>query len=214
MLKFVMLSLLYLVLTVSSAFATDEESVVDKVADSGFSIQLTTQRVAGIGKSSAVQAYVESPAICKSGEDEFAFFGFGYSTWDKSRFHELQIGTAWKHGKLQLGLGIGKARYDGMNHVVVNPWAVYSGEKVEAFGTMEQYTREPDKGARRFFKGYAQYKVSENVAVGAYGETGVGLGPRVSYKVTEGLSIWGSVPVVHRVQGAKVVFGLVFEKQF
>ncbi len=207
---------LCLVLFMSSAFAADEETAGGGMEGPGVFVQLAGQHVVGVEKISGVQAYVESPVLWKSvdGNQSVSVFSLGFVGNDESKFHELQIGPVWKIGNLQIGLGVGKAIYDKVSHVVTSPFVYYASDKFEALGTIEHYSHEPDPSARIFYKGFAQYKAAEHVAVGAHIEQGIGFGPRVSYKVAEGLSIWGSIPVVHRAEGAKFVLGFVFEHSF
>ena len=94
---------------------------------------------------STVSAYLEYEIA-----DEVSAFVVGYLDQE---FREAVIGLAKKVGGLQLGLGVGQAAFDEMNHVVMNPWAYYADHDYRWYLHYELY-RNGSKYSD-FMKGYA-----------------------------------------------------------
>lgn len=139
--------------------------------------------------------------------DEVSAFVVGYLDQE---FREAVVGLAKKVGHLQIGLGIGQATFDEMNHVVLNPWAFYADHDYRWYLHYELY-RNGSKYSD-FMKGYA-VKHFDVISLGLHAETDFGLGPRVEAKLPYGLRLWGVVPVaLQPTEGAmKAMIGLTAE---
>lgn len=138
---------------------------------------------------------------------EVSAFAVGYHDQE---FRSETIGLARKLGNWQLGLGVGRAAFDDMNHLVINPWVYYSDDDYKGYLHYESYGKSHTDSY--FVKGYA-LKHFGAVALGAHAEMDFGVGPRVEARLTDGLKLWGVVPVAHRPQeGAmKAMMGLTAE---
>jgi hypothetical protein len=146
------------------------------------------------------QLYVEKDL----GESDTAVFGMVYHD---EAFKEVQIGLA-KHltEGVQVGIGVGEARYDEESHHVISPWVYYTHEDIEAVLLAEFYSND----SSHFVKGYLHKGVTRQLSVGLYGETDLGVGPLVTYQLTDSLKVWGAVPIVDRGD-VMMVIGVVVE---
>ena len=151
---------------------------------------------------STVMAYLEYEIA-----DEVSAFVVGYLDQE---FREAAVGLAKKVGDLQLGLGVGQATFDEMNHVVLNPWAYYADDDYKGYLHYELYRN--GSTYSDFMKGYA-LKHFDVISLGLHAETDFGLGPRVEAKLPYGLRLWGVVPVaLQPTEGAmKAMIGLTAE---
>jgi len=155
------------------------------------------------------QIYIE-----KSLNDEYSIYFMGYHDQE---FRSGGIGLARKFGDFQLGLGIGSAKYDGLSRTVVNPWVFYESGKWSALVTADHYSKEEVEPW--WYKGYVEYKMTDQFFAGVYGEKGSGLGPMLGIRPVEGLKLWVSVPIVStpkrdengEVSGKKLFVGLTYE---
>lgn len=125
-------------------------------------------------------------------------------------FREAVVGLTRKVGDLQLGLGVGQATFDEMNHVVLNPWAYYADDDYKGYLHYELYRN--GSTYSDFMKGYA-LKHFDEISLGVHAETDFGLGPRIEVTLTDGLRLWGVVPVAYQpTEGAmKAMVGLTAE---
>lgn len=139
--------------------------------------------------------------------DEVSAFVVGYLDQE---FREAVVGLAKKVGDLQLGLGVGQATFDEMNHVVLNPWAYYADQDYRWYLHYELYRN--GSTYSDFMKGYA-LKRFDAISLGVHAETDFGLGPRVEARLAGGLKLWGVVPIAHQpTEGAmKAMIGLTAE---
>lgn len=139
--------------------------------------------------------------------DEVSAFVVGYLDQE---FREAVVGLAKKVGDLQLGLGVGQATFDEMNHVVLNPWAYYADDDYKGYMHYEVYRN--GSTSSDFKKGYA-LKRFDVISLGVHAETGFGIGPRVEANFADGLRLWGVVPVARQpTEGAmRAMIGLTAE---
>lgn len=121
-------------------------------------------------------------------------FGVGYHDQE---FRSATIGLARKLGDWQLGLGLGQATFDEMNHLVVNPWVYYADDNYKGYIHYESYRN--GSAHSHFMKGYALKNLGR-LSVGAHAEIDFGVGPRIEIRLVDGLKLWGVVPVAHRPQ--------------
>lgn len=139
--------------------------------------------------------------------DDVSAFAVGYHDQE---FRSATIGLARKLGDWQLGLGVGHAAFDDMSHQLINPWAYYADDDYKGYLHYELYRNGSTHSD--FAKGYA-LKHFGAISLGAHAEMDFGVGPRIEARLTDGLRLWGVVPVAHRPQeGAmKVMIGLTAE---
>lgn len=126
-----------------------------------------------------------------------------------AEFHSAYAGVTKQIGNVTLGLGAGPAWYLGRTWTTLNPWLYYEDErKIEGLLYAEVYRGDPV----RFYKGYLQKTFENNLILGVYGESLVGVGPMVGFQVTESMSIRITVPTSYRPDegGAKALVLLRF----
>lgn len=147
-------------------------------------------------------AYLEKPI-----NTEYSVFG---SAYQDQEFKTLGIGVARKFGDFQVGLGIGKAYYDGENHTMPHGFVYYAHENDEGLLSVEKYLKESVDST--FVKGYYSRQFGSWIA-GMYGETGMGVGLLVGYKLTKTVKLTFVVPAVakpdHENGGVKFKMTLV-----
>lgn len=182
------------------AFASDyDQKVVDVdggevLASPYFEAVITTRR----GRKhedtlSEVSVYMEIPVTSN--------VSFWASVSRDSTFRGTYLGFAKKQGDWQIALGGGFVRYDDMNHFVINPWMSYSNESYEGYLHAEYYHNDSDNPW--WYKGYLEKKFGD-FGFGIYGEAGLGLGPRLSWKATPNLKFWVTTPVVYMPEHGKI----------
>lgn len=98
--------------------------------------------------------------------------------------------------ELQLGLSIGKAKYDGEHHTVWNPWAYYESEEYKMLLYAEWYPK--DKVEPWYYKGYIEKGFGKTWFAGLYGENLIGLGPMAGFYLNEKFRFWVTVPIAFR----------------
>lgn len=111
---------------------------------------------------------------------------------------------------MQAGVSFGTARHMDMES---SRWAVsafwyWKTDKIEAEATIERHGRDPVT----YYRVYAQTPVtpiSEKLAVGVYGEQGIGWGPRIIWSFNKNINLW-LTPLIERQGGNVVVGGLQF----
>lgn len=167
------------------------------------------QAVVVPGKDKSVQrSLTEITVYLEYGLTEaVSVFAVGYHDQE---FRSTTVGLARKLGDWQVGLGAGHAAFDGMNHLVVNPWAYYADDDYKGYLHYERYRNGSTQS--HFMKGYA-LKHFGAFSVGAHAEMDFGVGPRIEAKLVDGLRLWGVVPVAHQPkEGAmKGMIGLTAE---
>ncbi len=160
-------------------------------------------------KSDEPTPYFEVSGTTRRGNDpanSFGSIGFygelpiggdGWALWlsgsQDPAFRGSYIGFAKKFGNWQLGLGTGSVHYGEQNRSVQNPWVYYSSDEYEALAHAEHYGKEYEDNPW-WHKAYIEKKVGD-WGFGLYGESGMGTGPRVSYKITPNLKVWVTVPI-------------------
>jgi hypothetical protein len=171
--------------------------------DALFELQLTGYAGGGKGSSLLVtQLYAEKPLAI---HDVSAFLVVHH---DRD-FSSAYVGLARMFGDLQLGLGVGSARYDNRNHAVLNPWLFYAGEAAEIFLSAEHYGDEDD--APWFYKGQASRRFAGSLFAGVHGEKDVGVGPLFGWR-NGNIRLWGAIPVVGRPHdGPRGIAGIQLE---
>ncbi len=157
-----------------------------------------------IGRSDSGYTGMQLYAEKSLGETNTSVFGMFYHD---EAFKEAQVGLAQRFTEdLQIGVGFGKARYEDESRWVISPWLYYAREDIEAIVLAEFYANDPE----HFVKGYIHKGVTERMSAGLYGETALGIGPMVRYRVTDSLNVWGAVPVFDRGD-VKGVTGVVIQ---
>jgi hypothetical protein len=138
---------------------------------------------------------------------EVSAFVVGYHDQE---FRSATVGLARKLGDWQVGLGLGHATFDDMNHLVINPWTYYANDDYKGYLHYESYRNGTTHS--HFMKGYALKRFGP-ISLGAHAEMDFGVGPRIQAKLADGLKLWGVVPVAHRPKdGAmKGMIGLTAE---
>lgn len=129
-----------------------------------------------------------------------------------AEFHSAYAGFTKQIGSVTFGLGAGPAWYFGRTWATFNPWIYYENErKIEGLLYAEVYRGDPI----RFYKGYLQKTFGNDIILGIYGESFVGVGPIVGLQMTDSLSVRVTVPTSYRPDedGAKalVLLRLTFE---
>lgn len=139
--------------------------------------------------------------------DDISAFAVGYHDQD---FRSATVGLARKLGDWQVGLGVGHAAFDDMNHLVINPWAYFVDDDYKGYLHYESYRNGSTHS--HFMKGYA-LKHFGAISLGAHAEMDFGVGPRIEARLVDGLKLWCVVPVAHRPkEGAmKAMIGLTAE---
>jgi len=138
---------------------------------------------------------------------EISAFAVGYHD---QAFRSETIGLARKLGDWQVGIGFGQASFDDMNHRVINPWAYYADDDYKGYLHYESYRNGTTHS--HFAKGYALRHFGA-LSLGAHAEMDFGVGPRVEARLTDGLKLWGVVPVARRPKDGemKAMIGLTAE---
>ncbi len=139
--------------------------------------------------------------------DEVSAFAVGYHDQE---FRSAAVGLARKLGDWQVGLGLGQAAFDDLNHLVINPWVYYADDDYKGYLHYESYRNGSTHS--HFMKGYA-LKHFGAFSLGAHAEMDFGAGPRIEARLADGLRLWGVVPVAYRPsEGAmKGMVGLTAE---
>ncbi len=144
---------------------------------------------------------------------EFPLGTDGYSVWlsgyKDPGFTGTYVGLAKKIGNWQVGLGAGNVHYDEVRHTVINPWVYYSSEELDAYLHAEHYSRDSENPW--WYKGYVEKKFG-NIGLGLYGEKGMGVGPRLSFKLNNHVKVWATVPMWSQPETGRMKFfvNLVF----
>lgn len=138
---------------------------------------------------------------------EASVFAVGYHDQE---FRSETIGLARKLGDWQLGLGVGHAAFDDMNHLVINPWAYYADDDYKGYLHYESYRN--GSAHSRYMRGYVLKNIG-SFSLGAHAEMDFGVGPRVEAKLSDGLRLWGVIPIANRpIEGSmKGMIGLTAE---
>jgi hypothetical protein len=132
-------------------------------------------------------------------KNDFSFFASGFID---EEFRSLTLGMARTFGNLQLGIGLGQARFDGMTHDVINPWAYYEDNRYRGYLHYERYRKEHSQSY--FMKAYAVRQFGP-VSLGMHYESDLGTGPRVEANLSDQLQLWGVVPVSNRPESDDVL---------
>jgi hypothetical protein len=140
--------------------------------------------------------------------DGYSAFGAAYHNQE---FESAYLGIAKQFGDAQVALGVGRARYDDISRLVVNPWLYYHANQYTGLFTAEHYSNEPDDPW--YYKGYIERKFNDSYLVGLYGEKGMGAGPMVGMYLGSQTKIWATAPIISRPNqgGMRTLFGLTFE---
>lgn len=128
-------------------------------------------------------------------------------------FQEITFGpTYYISPEMQVGVSLGVARYNSTDksRFAVSAFWYWETDSLETEVVLERY------GGRDhylYYRVYAQMPVtpiSEKLAVGVYGERGVGWGPRISWSFGENVNIWLAPLAFEQKSGNQVVGGLQF----
>lgn len=158
----------------------------------------------------------ESPLLAKQMYLEHKLPWENFSVWG-ALYHDKEfksgyVGIARKFGDLQIGLGVGPARYDDRTHTTTTGWLFYLNEerRIEALGVFERYRHDADPW---FYKGYVQKALGDGYLIGVYGEKDVGIGPKVGM-VIGNVKVWAFTPVINRQDGGtKFVIGVAISTE-
>lgn len=117
------------------------------------------------------------------------------SAYRESDGRVLYAGFAktWSNG-LTIGLGGGQSRYDRVTQDVVASFVSYSSDAMEGFALFERYEGE----SSLYYQASAQWYYGENL-FGLYAEKDFGIGPMLTWNLTERFAISGAVPLIDRV---------------
>jgi hypothetical protein len=183
MLKLVFVWLLYSNTTIVQAQETDDAMYAQmrftlmQSADKAYQNNLFVKDI-----------YIEKPISA-----DYSFF---VTASHDQYFESLALGVGKQLGNLQLAIGVGKARYDRESRLLVNGWIYYENNNDdEAILTAEHYSEEPDEPW--YLTGYYQRRF-DNLLMGVYGETSVGVGPMIGVIFGESTKLWLSKPIIYR----------------
>jgi hypothetical protein len=166
-------------------------------ADNVFEVQVVTNvsRQGGDG----APPFEVAPYFELGLRDGFSAFVSGYAD---EEFQSLTLGLARAYGDLQLGLGLGQARFDGMAHDVINPWAYFEDDKYRGYFHYERYRNEDSQSY--FMKAHAVRQFGP-ISLGVHYDSDLGTGPRVEANLSDQLQLWGVVPVSNRPESDDVL---------
>lgn len=126
---------------------------------------------------------------------------------------EFAVSTAYYlTPQMEVGIGLGMSQYASATedvasfHQLISSFYYWKTEKVETSVVVQNYARDPKPW---YGKAYTQFKVTDNFLVGAYTETGVGAGPRVSYAFSKNVNVW-AIPLIKRRGNSTLVMGVQF----
>lgn len=143
------------------------------------------------------ETYVEAFTVDYRGDSNESFRGRNFyleqslsrsdsafvNLYSDSLYKSGYLGLARMFGDLQLGLGIGEARYDvdGLTESSLgyNPWAWYASNGFEAYAEYEYLS---DEREGYYYRGYATKDIGKYFFAGVYSERSVGTGPLVGIK--------------------------------
>lgn len=132
----------------------------------------------------SVFLYLEKPLT-----DGYSIIGTAYHDQE---FRSVGVAIAKMFGSLQLAAGIGTSRYSGANYVTPSVSAYFVEDGITAFLYVEKYLKETVDPV--FVKGYVT-KDFGRWSLGGYGQSGMGIGPYVVYKLTDSVKLTLAVPV-------------------
>lgn len=136
-------------------------------------------------------------------------FSVTFTGYHDQEFWSVYPGVAFQAtDEVQLGFGGGRARYDGQNWTVMNPWMYYEKGEVKAF-LYAEYTWK-DKEEPWYFKGYLRKDLGEKFFAGIYGEKFLGIGPMLGMKLAPGIELWAMIPLIDKAD-MRMMAGLSIE---
>jgi hypothetical protein len=116
------------------------------------------------------------------------------SAYHDAEYWEMVPGFAYQvSDETQLGIGVGRARYDGQNWTVYNSWLYYENGNIEAL-LLANYIPK-DKKDPLFLKGYVKWHFAKKHYASIHGESYLGVGPRLGTKLAENVDFWVMLPV-------------------
>lgn len=185
-----------------------EGAGLDAEIDSGVSGEIRLVSMQSRDKSLQDNLFSKELYLEKAMTDGFSAFGAAYHN---KEFESAYLGIARQSGDVQVAIGIGSARYNGLSRLVVNPWLYYHTDQYTGLLTAEHYNNEPYDPW--FYKGYIERKFDGNYLIGLYGEKGMGAGPMVGIYLGSHAKIWASAPITSRPNqgGMRSLLGLTFE---
>ena len=149
-----------------------------------------------------VSVYVEKDVAA----DASVFF----SGYRDQEYWSATVGLARKLGDLQVGIGLGQATYNNLNHLVINPWAYYSSESYTGLFHIEFHGS--TEGSSHYYKSYL-VKQFGALSVGGHAEKDFGIGPRVEAALVGKTKVWATVPILNKppIGAMKAMLGLTAE---
>lgn len=127
--------------------------------------------------------------------------------------NEFAVGPAYYiTPEMEVGFSLGVSQYASdtedvaSSHRLLSSFFYWKTEKVETSVAVQNYASDPKPW---YGKAYAQYKITDNLSAGAYAETGVGIGPRVSYAFSKNVNAW-AVPLINKSGNNTLVAGVQF----
>jgi hypothetical protein len=156
--------------------------------------------------SLSVKMYLEKPI-----NEDVSVYVSAYKSrgWSEFTFGPVIYITP----ELSVGAGVGTSYYMGISdekekyHTTLSGFVYYKTKEWEAELLAERYRKDPD--APFYGEAYIQKKVTESLWLGLYGDTDLGWGPRLSYEVSNRVSVWFT-PLAHRKGETTAVFGVKF----
>ncbi len=94
-------------------------------------------------------------------------------------YESTYAGLARQIGDVQVGLGLGEARYDDTSHFAYNPWLWYQKNGWEGY---VEYEYPPSDNDNYYYRGYLYKDIGSYLFAGVYSERNVGSGPVVGVK--------------------------------
>lgn len=151
-----------------------------------------------------VRGYFEKTITDKVSLNLLAFKARGWN--------EITIGPTYRiTPEMSVGAGLGTSRYIAndentkSSHDTASFFWFWKTDIWEAEILAERYSRDPKPW---YQEGYAQKRISNNLAVGMFAEKYSGWGPRLSYSIDENINVWAS-SLVKRFGDTTAILGVM-----
>lgn len=195
-------------ISVTSPVCADEAVAPEAEAGHGLSGELRLVSMQSRDKRVQQSLFTKELYVEAALAEGVSAFGIVYHDRE---FESASLGLARQLGDFQIGVGVGKARYDGTSHLVVNPWLYYQSDNYTGLLTADHYSNETD--SPWYYHGYIERRLIDRNLVGLYGDKDVGAGPMVGMYVGGRAKVWVSVPMIYQPSqgGMRSLLGLTFE---
>jgi hypothetical protein len=182
-----------------SGVALGQPAVTEPAEESSFYGQLDLQYQATRNEEEGESVFGKVLYLEYDLNGEFSVFLSGYHD---PGYWEVIPGLAKQvTEELMLGIGVGRARYDGRNWTVVNPWAYYEKNAVKALFFAEYIPKDRDEPW--FFKGYVKWNFAKKYYAGIYGESFFGIGPMLGMSLERGWDLSVTAPIAAKPSEGK-----------